>query len=133
MHSGITISISSDTLRDNSYTLDYLCRYITSLAADNQTDESEHTEYARRFLQKFASVCRETSRSCRQNPRNLIPKLTIFMQSCLFVLLLQLYCPSGIPPMANSGCPPVRAGCSSVSIIHQTLTWTTGSLTCAQM
>ena len=29
--------------------------------------------------------------------------------------------------------PTVHAGCSSVSIIHRTLTWTTGSLTCAQM
>ena len=29
--------------------------------------------------------------------------------------------------------PTVRAGCFSASIIHQTLTWTTGSLTCAQM
>ena len=27
----------------------------------------------------------------------------------------------------------VHAGCLSVSIIHRTLTWTTGSLTCAQM
>ena len=26
-----------------------------------------------------------------------------------------------------------HAGCFSVSMIHQTLTWTTGSLTCAQM
>ena len=29
--------------------------------------------------------------------------------------------------------PTVHAGCVSVSIIHRTLTWTTGSLTCAQM
>ena len=29
--------------------------------------------------------------------------------------------------------PTVHAGCFSVSIIHQTPTWTTGSLTCAQM
>ena len=29
--------------------------------------------------------------------------------------------------------PTVHAGCYSVSIIHRTLTWTTGSLTCAQM
>ena len=29
--------------------------------------------------------------------------------------------------------PTVQAGCCSVSIIHQTLTWTTGSLTCTQM
>ena len=28
--------------------------------------------------------------------------------------------------------PTVHAGCFSVSKIHQTLTWTTGSLTCAQ-
>ena len=27
----------------------------------------------------------------------------------------------------------VHAGCFSVSIIHQTLTWTTGTLTCAEM
>ena len=27
--------------------------------------------------------------------------------------------------------PTVHAGCFSVSIIHRTLTWTTGSLTCA--
>ena len=29
--------------------------------------------------------------------------------------------------------PTVHAGCFSVSIIHWTLTWTTGSLTCTQM
>ena len=29
--------------------------------------------------------------------------------------------------------PTVYAGCYSVSVIHRTLTWTTGSLTCAQM
>ena len=29
--------------------------------------------------------------------------------------------------------PTVHAGCCSVSIVHRTLTWTTGSLTCAQM
>ena len=29
--------------------------------------------------------------------------------------------------------PTVHAGCFSVSIIHRTLTWITGSLTCAQM
>ena len=29
--------------------------------------------------------------------------------------------------------PMVHAGCFSVSIIHRTLTWTTGSLTCAQV
>ena len=29
--------------------------------------------------------------------------------------------------------PTVHAGCFNVSIIHRTLTWTTGSLTCAQM
>ena len=65
---------------------------------------------------------------------------------CLFVFE-QLYCPSGISPMGSSGClpcesqlqqrhttqPTVHAGCFSVSIIHQTLTWTMGSLTCAQM
>ena len=60
---------------------------------------------------------------------------------------LQLYCPNGISPMGNSGCflrgkpaatelryqTYVHAGCFSVSIIHQTLTWTTGSLMCTQM
>ena len=29
--------------------------------------------------------------------------------------------------------PTVHAGCFSVSIIHPTVTWTTGSLTCTQM
>ena len=29
--------------------------------------------------------------------------------------------------------PTVHAGCFGVSIIHRTLTWTAGSLTCAQM
>ena len=29
--------------------------------------------------------------------------------------------------------PTVHAGCFSVSIIHPTPTWTSGSLTCAQM
>ena len=60
---------------------------------------------------------------------------------------LQLYCPNGISPMGNLGCfpqgkpaaqscatqPTVHAWCFSVSRIHHTLIWTTGSLTCAQM
>ena len=64
-----------------------------------------------------------------------------------FWCILQLYCPTGISPMGNSGCFPgerqlrqshatqltVHTGCFNVSIIHRTLTWTTGSLTCAQM
>ena len=49
-------------------------------------------------------------------------------------MFLQLYC-----PIWESSCdshttqPPVHAGCFSVSIIHQTLTWTTGSLACIQI
>ena len=34
---------------------------------------------------------------------------------------------------SHSTQPKVHAGCFSVSTIHWTLTWTTGSLTCAQM
>ena len=59
---------------------------------------------------------------------------------------LQLYCPNGMSLMGNSGCSPrgkpaatesrypttVHGGCFSVSIIHRTLTWTTGYLPCAQ-
>ena len=66
---------------------------------------------------------------------------------CICFLHLRLYCPVGISLMGNWGCfpgesqlrqsratqPTVHAGCFSVSIIHRTLTWTTGSLTCAQM
>ena len=64
----------------------------------------------------------------------------------LLVVVLHLYCPNGISPMGNLGCfaqgkpaatdatkPTVHAGCLSVSITHQTLTWITGSLTCAQI
>ena len=61
-----------------------------------------------------------------------------------FCLIFQRYCPNGISPMGKSGCrpqlrqncatqPTVHAGSFSVSIIHRTLTWTTRSLTCAQM
>ena len=64
-----------------------------------------------------------------------------------FIFFLQLYCPIGISPMGNLGCfpsekascdshatqPMVHAGCFSVSIIHQTLTWTTETSTSAQM
>ena len=63
---------------------------------------------------------------------------------------LQLYCPNGSSPLENLDCfpqgkpavtescyptydAPVQAWCFSVSIIHQTLAWTTGSLTCVQM
>ena len=66
---------------------------------------------------------------------------------CCFVYFLQLYCLNGIFPMGNSAAfpvesqlrqgrttqPTVHAGCLSVSIIHRTLTWTTGSLTCTHM
>ena len=58
-----------------------------------------------------------------------------------YFYVLHLYCPNDISPMGNSGCFPwgkpaattVHAGYFSVSIIHQTLTWTTGSLMCAQI
>ena len=54
---------------------------------------------------------------------------------------LQLYCgnsgciPLGKQTATGSRYPPywVQAGCFSVSIIHRTLTWTAGSLTCTQM
>ena len=65
----------------------------------------------------------------------------------LLFYFLQLYCPNGIFPMRNLGCFPwgkpaaTESHCPtycacwvfSVSIIHQTLTWTTGSLTRAQV
>ena len=65
----------------------------------------------------------------------------------LFYFISQLYCPIGSSPMGNSGAfpgesqmwqsratqPTVHAGCFNVSIIYRTLTWTTGSLTCAQI
>ena len=64
-----------------------------------------------------------------------------------FTLLSQLYCLNGISPIKISGCLPRgkpaatgsryptygHAGCLSVSVIHRTLTWTTGFLTCTQM
>ena len=63
------------------------------------------------------------------------------------VVFLQLYCPNRISPVGNLGCfhlgKPAMTGsrypthgafwCFSVSLIHRTLTWTTGSLTCTQM
>ena len=62
-------------------------------------------------------------------------------------LILQLFSPIGISPMENSGGlpresqlrqsratqPKMHAECFSVSIIHRTLKWTTGSLTYAQI
>ena len=75
----------------------------------------------------------------------------VFVCVLLFLFLvafLQLYCPSRIPPIGNFVCLPrgkptateshvtqstVHAGCFSVSTIHRTLTWNTGSLTCAHM
>ena len=74
--------------------------------------------------------------------------ITDVLRVRILFFFLQLYCPNGISPMGNSGCFPrgkpaatgscyqtytVHAGCFSVSIIHRTLTWTTGSFTCAQM
>ena len=70
-----------------------------------------------------------------------------------YFYFLQLYCPNGISSFRKFGLvvplppPPgesqlrqsratqlaVQAGCFSVSTIHRTLTWATGSLTCAQM
>ena len=61
--------------------------------------------------------------------------------------LSSLYCPSRISPIENSGCFPRgkpaatewrypthgACRCFSVSLIHRALTWTTGSLTCAQV
>ena len=65
-----------------------------------------------------------------------------------YISTLKEHCSIGISPMGNSGRfppgksqlrqsratqPQLHAGCFSVSIIHRTLTRTTGSLTCAQM
>ena len=63
-------------------------------------------------------------------------------QRNFFFLYLQLYCSVGIQfafpreRQLQQNCsiqPTVHAGCFSVSIINQTLTRITGSLTCAQM
>ena len=62
----------------------------------------------------------------------------------LQLYFLQLYCLEGISPMgclpqgkpaakSNTSQPTVHAVCFGVSIIHRTLTWTKGYLTCAQM
>ena len=68
--------------------------------------------------------------------------------STFFLFFSELNCPIGIylPPgkirllfPGKASCdsratqPTVHAGRLSVSIIHRTLTWTTGSLTCSQM
>ena len=69
------------------------------------------------------------------------------IRTTFFVNFLQPFCPKGISPTRNSDCflgesqlrqsratkPTVHAGCFSVSIIHRTLTWTTGSLMYTQM
>ena len=69
---------------------------------------------------------------------------TINYNHCYF---LPVYCPIGISLKGNSGCLPRRKPAAtksryptygacwvfSVSLIHRTLTWTTGSLTCAHM
>ena len=66
---------------------------------------------------------------------------------CTFPILLQLYRPTGFLPWkirvdfhgeshlrrSRATQPTVRAACFSVSIIHRTLTWTTGSLESAHM
>ena len=71
----------------------------------------------------------------------------LFFKDNFFLNFLQLYCPNGISPMGKFGLlsprkascnshdtqPLVHAGYFSVSTIYQTLTWTTGSLMCAQM
>ena len=63
------------------------------------------------------------------------------------VSFLQPCCPNGISPMGNLGCFPQgkpavtefhdptygACGCFSVSIIHQTPSWSRGSLTCTLM
>ena len=65
----------------------------------------------------------------------------------LHCFILQLYCPIGISHMGNlvalpresqlwqnhATQPTLHAASFSVSIIHQTLTWTKGSFTCTQM
>ena len=72
-----------------------------------------------------------------------------FFLCVFFCFFLQLHCLNGIPPMGNLGCLPHERPAAtesryptcgacwvfffSVSIIHQTLTWTTGSLTFVQM
>ena len=71
----------------------------------------------------------------------------IWLSGTYFFFFLQLYPPIGISPMGNRVAfpgesqlrqsratqPTVHAGRFGVSIVHRTLTWTTESLTCAQM
>ena len=72
---------------------------------------------------------------------------TSLLVANFLLYFLQLDCPNEIYPweirlafpgesqlqQSRAIQPSVHAGCFSVSIIHQTLTWTTGSLMCAQM
>ena len=74
----------------------------------------------------------------------LLIELYVFILSFLFFFFffLQLYCPNGFLPweiqvafpwksqlwQSRATQPTAHAGCFSVSIIHQTLTWTTRSL-----
>ena len=74
-----------------------------------------------------------------------LPVIFFFFHN--FFFFLQLYPPIGISPMGNRVAfpgesqlrqsratqPTVHAGRFGVSIVHRTLTWTTESLTCAQM
>ena len=88
----------------------------------------------------------EVDRDCRHGSgvsSSLLHILFFFFLSSFF----QLYCPIGISPIGNSDCFPMsnqpchsqatqsreHAGCFSGSIIHRTLTRTTGSLTCLLM
>ena len=85
-----------------------------------------------------ATVLNKTTRRNHLNPQR--SRLAQFKKK-------KLYCPIGISHLGHSGCfsrenhlqqscatqPMVQAGCFSLSIIHQTLPWTTGSSTCAQV
>ena len=74
-------------------------------------------------------------------------KLNLVFLRCMYFYSISFpffFCPIGISSKGNfpregqqwQRCatqPILHAGCFSISIIHQTLTWITGSLTCAQM
>ena len=101
-------------------------------------DRQDRKEMRRKKKQRGKEVFKR-ERPDRQTGR----KSTCFVVSFFFFTIalshrdlsqIQVYFP-GESQLRQSRAthPTVHAGCFSVSLIHRTLTWTTGSFTCTQM
>ena len=98
-----------------------------------------HCQCGHHEIWSYVSLTDRFLTSDSKSTAKIISRRNIFHEITFFFTTIA---PSGFPPwdirfafqgQSRATQPAMHTGCFSVSIIHGTLTWTTGSLTCAQM